>query len=163
VDSAYQGYLALNLKEVEEQFCIVINGNSGTQKTKLSKLIVSRLAKQDVILSSSSFAMWEEQDLTDKLERIDGKEVVILDDYSGENHKLGVLNKLTSDSHVSNIRVMGDYQSTRYLKGVIIPTTDSVETWITHKTGTLRKLIQILRRTNSTLYIFKPKHVKHPT
>lgn len=57
---------------------------------------------------------------------------------------------------------MGDYQSTRYLKGVIIPTTDSVETWITHKTGTLRKFIQILRRTNCTLYIFKPKHVKHP-
>lgn len=102
VDSAYQGYLALNLTEPEEKFAIVINGDSGTQKTKLSKFIVSRLAEQGVILSSSSFAVWEEQDLTDKLERIDGKEVVILDDYSGENHKLGVLNKLTSDSHVSN-------------------------------------------------------------
>lgn len=128
LDSLYQGYLALNLREAEERFCIVINGDSGVQKTKLAKLIVSRLAESDVILSSSSYSLWEEQDLTDKLERLDGKEVVILDDYSGENHKLGVLNKLTSDSNVSNIRVMGNYQSTRYVKGVIIPTTDSIET-----------------------------------
>lgn len=101
--------------------------------------------------------------MTDKLERLDGKEVVILDDYSGENHKLGVLNKLTSDSQVSSIRVMGDYQTTRYVKGVIVPTTDSIETWITHKTGTIRKFVQILRRTNCSLYLFKSKHVKHPT
>lgn len=163
VDSHYQGFLALHMKEAEDRFCIVINGNSGTQKTKLSKLIVKRLAESEVVVSPHSYAMWEEQDLTDKLERLDGKEVVILDDYSGENHKLGVLNKLTSDSQVSSIRVMGDYQTTRYVKGVILPTTDSIETWITHKTGTIRKFVQILRRTNCSLYIFKAKHVKHPT
>lgn len=67
--------------------------------------------------------------------------------YSGENHKLGVFNKLTSDSMNSKIRVMGDYQTTDYIKGVIVPTTDSTETWITKKTGTLRKFEQILRRT----------------
>lgn len=77
----------------------------------------------------------EEQDLTDKLERLGGREVVILDDYSGDNHKLGVLNKLTSKSKVSKIRVMGDHETTRYVKGVIIPTVDSLETWITNKTG----------------------------
>lgn len=124
---------------MEERICIVINGNSGTQKTKLAKLIVARLAAQGVVTRPTSYAMWEEQDLTDKLERLDNKEVVILDDYSGENHKLGVFNKLTSDSNVSNIRVMGDYQSTRYVKGVIIPTVDAVETWITSKTSTMRK------------------------
>jgi len=70
--------------------------------------------------------MEKEKDLTDKLERLDNTEVIVLDDYSGENHKLGVLNKLTSDSNVSKIRVMGNHQSTRYIKGVIIPT--SVET-----------------------------------
>lgn len=58
---------------------------------------------------------------------------------------------------------MGDHYTTRYVKGVIIPTVDSVETWITHKTGTLREFIQILRRTHCTLYIFKPRHVQHPT
>ena len=56
---------------------------------------------------------------------------------------------------------MGDHYTTRYVKGVIIPTVDSVETWITHKTGTLREFIQILRRTHCTLYIFKPRHVQH--
>ena len=53
---------------------------------------------------------------------------IILDDYSGENHKLGVFNKLTSDSNKSSIRVMGDYQTTRYIKAVIVPTVDSIET-----------------------------------
>ena len=87
--------------------------------------------------------MWEEQDLSDKLPRLDGKEVVILDDYSGENHKLGVFNKLTSDSNVSKMRVMGDYETTRFVKGVIIPKTDALETWITNKTATIRKFKQL--------------------
>lgn len=81
VTSAYQGFLALNLKEAEgERFCIVINGDSGTQKTKLSYLIMKKLAESGVVSSSQAYAMWEEQDLTDKLERIEDKEVVILDD-----------------------------------------------------------------------------------
>ena len=53
--------------------------------------------------------------------------MIILDDYSGENHKLGVLNKLTSEGNQSSIRVMGNYESTRFVKGVLIPTTDSIE------------------------------------
>lgn len=165
VTSAYFGFLALNLKEPEngERFCIVINGRSGTQKTKLSKLIMEKLAESKIVTSPTSYAMWEEQDLTDKLERIDNKEVVIFDDYSGDNHKIGVLNKLISDSSVSKIRVMGDYQTTRYIKGVIVPTVDAVETWITNKTGTIRKFEQIYRRADCNLYIFKKKHVKSPT
>lgn len=148
LDLIYQRYLVLHLKEAEERFCIIINGDSGVQKTKLAEeLIIPRLAEKGVIMSPHNYAMWEEQDLTDKLERLDNKEVVILDDYSGENHKLGILNKLTSSIRYSKIRVMGDHFTTRYIKGVIIPTVDSVETWITHKTGTLRKFIQITRRT----------------
>lgn len=164
LDSTYHSYLALNLDEKEDGFCILINGESGTQKTKLAtELIVPKLAETKAIRSSESYVMWEEQDLTDKLERLDNNEVVILDDYSGENHKLGVLNKLMSGSKKSKIRVMGGYQTTRYVKGTIAPTVDSIETWITRKTGTVRQFIQLLRRHHCTLYIFKRKHVKHPT
>lgn len=58
---------------------------------------------------------------------------------------------------------MGDHQSTKYVKATIIPTVDSVETWITAKTSTVRKFIQLLRRTNCTLNIFAKKHIKSPT
>lgn len=84
---------------------------------------------------------------TEKLERLDNKEVVILDNYSGENHKLGTLKKLISSSKVSSIRVIGGHQSTRYVKGVIIPTVDSTETWITNKTAfcsCLDEIVQLL-------------------
>lgn len=119
VTSAWHGHIALHLKEATERFCIVINGTGGTGKTRLAEeLIVPRLAEQGVILSPKNYAKWEEQDLTDKLERIDNTEVIVLDDYSGENHKLGVLNKLTSVGNLSKIRVMGDHQTTRYIKGV---------------------------------------------
>lgn len=166
VTCAWYRFLALHLKEADgERFCIIINGTGGSGKTRLAeRLIIPRMAEQGITTSPKNYAKWEEQDLTDKLERLDNTEVVIiLDDYSGENHKLGVLNKLTSDSNVSKIRVMGDHQTTRYIKGVIIPTVDSVETWINNKTGTIRKFIQLLRRTNATFYVFGYKHTKKPT
>ena len=56
-----------------------------------------------------------------------GKEVVVLDDYEGENHRFGVFDALTGEQ-TSNIRIMGNYESTRYVKGAIIPTVDMVET-----------------------------------
>lgn len=85
-----------------------------------------------------------------------------MDDYSGDNHKLGVLNKLIGEGYHSKLRVMGGYDSTRYVKGAILPTVDGAETWITHKTGTVREFMQILRRVHCNLYVFKPKHVKEP-
>lgn len=163
VESAYNGWLFANPKEIDNRFLVVINGDSGTRKTNLAYLICKRLAEKEIIIRSDNYTIWEEQDLSDKLDRLWGSEVVILDDYSGENHKLGVLNKLTGKDKKSKIRVMGNYEATQYIKGVIIPTVDSIETWITKKTGTLRKFIQILRRTNCTLYIFEPKHVANST
>lgn len=41
-----------------------------------------------------------------------GKEVVILDDYDGDNHRLGVFDALTCEDN-SQLRVMGDYETTR--------------------------------------------------
>ena len=76
-----------------------------------------KLAKSGIVMSENNYTIWEHQDLTDKFERLGRREVVILDDYDGENHKLGVLNKQTSDSKESSIRVMGDYETTRYVKG----------------------------------------------
>lgn len=97
LDFLYRSHLSLTLDEAEQRFCIVINGDSGVHKTTLAtKLIIPKLAASKVIRSKNSYVMWEEQDLTDKLERLDNKEVVVLDDYSGENHKLVTLNKLTT-------------------------------------------------------------------
>ena len=57
----------------------------------------------------------------------DGKEVVILDDYDGTSSRaLGVYDTLTCRDR-SQLRVMGDYETQRYVKGVIIPTTDVLE------------------------------------
>jgi hypothetical protein len=97
------------MKEVDKRFCIVINGNTGTQKTKLSKLIVKKMAASGLVRRSDSWAMWKQHDLTDKLSRTAGKEVVILDDYDGDNHKFGVLMLL------------------------LVKTTLNLESWVTMK------------------------------
>jgi len=162
MDEIYDGYLALNLKEAEERFSIIINGDSGTQKTKLSKLIIKKMAAAQLVTHQNSFVLWKQQDLSDKLPRTNGREVVVLDDYDGDNHKFGAYDALTCEDP-SQLRVMGGHETTRYIKGVIIPTVDALETWVTGKTGTLRKFKQIIRRSDCNLYIFKPKHVKNPT
>lgn len=160
-DTIYSSFLALNLQEAKERFSIIINGDSGTHKTKLSKMIVKKLAASKLIVSENSYVLWKQQDLSDKLPRTDGKEVVILDDYDGDNHKLGVYDALTGEDE-TRLRVMGDYETTRYIKGTIIPTVDALENWITSKTGTLREFKQLCRRSDCNLYIFAPKHVKNP-
>lgn len=109
VTTSFQGFLNSGMKEVDKRFCIVINGNTGTQKTKLSKLIVKKMAASGLVRRSDSWAMWKQHDLTDKLSRTAGKEVVILDDYDGDNHKFGVLMLL------------------------LVKTTLNLESWVTMK------------------------------
>jgi hypothetical protein len=89
-------------------------------------MIVKKLAASKLIVSENSYVLWKQQDLSDKLPRTDGKEVVILDDYDGDNHKLGVYDALTGEDE-TRLRVMGDYETTRYIKGTIIPTVDALE------------------------------------
>jgi len=57
MDAFYNGYMSKNLKKAESRFCIVINGNTGTQKTKLSKLIVKKLAENSYIKDNKSFTL----------------------------------------------------------------------------------------------------------
>jgi hypothetical protein len=150
------------MKEAEDRFCIVINGDSRTGKSKLADLIVKTLAKTGLIHNENSSVWWKQQELSDKLPRLLGKEVVVLDDYDGENHRFGVFDALTGEQ-TSNIRIMGNYESTRYVKGAIIPTVDMVETWVTAKTGSLIKFQQIYFRAECNLYIFERKDTKNPT
>jgi hypothetical protein len=131
IDSAYMGFVNLNLDEAKERFCIIINGDSGTHKTALSKKIAEKLAKSGIIQNSKSYVSWKQQDLTDKLRRTNDKEVIMLEDYDGDNHKFGVFETLTCPEDDGGLRVMGDYQSARYIKGVIVPTVDAIETWVT--------------------------------
>lgn len=162
VTSAYEDHLAMQKTISKEKFCLLINGNSGTGKTKLARLIVKRLGEQQIISNPSAFDMWEEQNLFDKLPRLEGAEVIILDDYSGHG-KLGILNKLINDNQKGKMRVIGGHEYTCYLKGVIIPTTDNIEKWVNIKTETLRKFKQLWRRTHATLYLFKPINSANPS
>lgn len=86
-----------------------------TQKTKLAKLIVARMAEHEMVASPKAWTIWKEQNLTDKLPRTGSKEVVILDDYSGKNHSHGILDRLTCED-LTELRVMGDYETKLFHK-----------------------------------------------
>jgi uridine kinase len=58
------------MKEAEDRFCIVINGDSRTGKTKLAQLIIRTLSASKLISNERSYIFWKQQDLSDKLPRL---------------------------------------------------------------------------------------------
>lgn len=154
INGIYRDFLAEEKDISYNKFCILINGPSQYGKTQLANKLMISLLQEKKVIKDNKAAFWEEIPLNDKLPRLNGAEVVILDDFDGKN-RLGTLNKLIGVNNQSEIRVLGDYEYTIYLKGVIIPTMDNIERWVNGKTDTLRRFWQLINRMHGTLYLFE--------
>lgn len=155
MNDIYRLWQSTRYTPADTRFCITINGRASTHKTTLAKLIVAKMAENNIVNGGpKSWIIWPTPKSADKLPPTRGKEVIIFDDYNGAKHNWYIFDLFTMKD-TGEFGTKGSHEQNTLIKGAIYPSVKTVETWISEQTENLIECEQLLRRTNCSLHIFE--------